>query len=53
MLERMREGWNKPPPTVVKRAKRKKTETEKKRRGEKEDSMRCGAIKEYDGNKSL
>lgn len=50
MRERMRAGWKKPPPTVVKRAKRK---TEKKRRGEKEDSMRSGAIKEYDGNKSL
>lgn len=42
-------GLEEPPPTVVKAAKR-KTE---KRRGEKEDSMRCGAIKEYDCNKSL
>lgn len=46
----MGEVWKKPPPTVVKRAERK---TEKEQRGEKEDPMLRGAIKEYDGNKSL
>lgn len=49
MRERMGAGWKKPPPTVVKTATRKK---EKKGR-EKKRKEWCGAIKEYDGNKSL